>query len=135
MTTTSFLKYSLIILNSSTNSHSSVESSTDTYSPDHAGTTNSTCSACGKRFSRTPNLKRHILFDCKHSLKKHFACRNPGCRHGSQRPFTRESYRNIHEQRYCKAVVRTSSSVKSSIQILSIPFSYLIICYYISIFI
>jgi len=121
MATTSVLEYLLTISNSSIGSYTPAESVNNTCSPDLASSSTTTspsanvrCPKCGKSFSTVSKLNKHTRHDCKYSLKKHFPCRNPGCRRGPQRPFTCESYRNIHEQKYCKALGRRCESVLSS---------------------
>jgi hypothetical protein len=69
-----------------------------------------TCSLCNKTFSTTTNRNKHLKFDCPKRQKIRFQCRK-GCTHH----FSREEYRNRHEQERCKAVRRLNMSIEGSL--------------------
>jgi hypothetical protein len=118
MATTSAPAFLPTMSSSSMGSYASTELMNNTNSPDRAITTTTSpstqkrCPTCGKRFSSVANRNKHIRFDCKYASTERFPCRNAGCRRGSERPFTRESYRNEHEQKYCRAPRRMSEHRK-----------------------
>jgi hypothetical protein len=116
--TTSALAYLPTMSSSSMGSYAPTELMNNINSLDRATTTAASpstqkrCPTCGKWFSSVTNRNKHIRFDCKYASTERFPCRNAGCRRGPERPFTRESYRNEHEQKCCRAPRRMSEHQK-----------------------